>query len=94
MEDGMRCLTCRNLEVAFEAKRSEYIEAASGAFYRVSKRFAAYVNVEMERAKAELEEHRMVCLSAVMESAYQPAVAPLGLPQQHRIRSGSVQTAA
>ena len=90
----MPCPTCRNLEVAFEAKRSEYIEAASGAFYRVSKRYAAYVNVEMERAKEELEEHRLVCFYAASESVFQPGAAKLGLPQQRGVRSGPVQTAA
>jgi hypothetical protein len=94
MEDGMRCLTCRNLEAAFEAKWSEYTEAGSLACYRVSRKFAAYLNVEMERARAELEEHRMVCLSAANEPAYQPVAAPLGLPQQQGVRSGSVRTAA
>jgi len=94
MEGVMRCQTCRNLEEVFDARRSEYIEAGSLACNRVSRKFTAYLNVEMERARAELEEHRMVCLSAANEPAHQPAVAPLGLPQQQGTRSGSVQTAA
>ena len=90
----MRCQTCRNLEEIFDARRSEYTEAGSLACYRVSTKFAAYLNVEMERARAELEEHRMVCFSAANEPVHQPVVAPLGLPQQRVVRSGSVQTAA
>jgi len=50
----MHCVLCENLERAFEAKRSEYIESGSLAYYRVSKKFAAYKNVEMERARLEL----------------------------------------
>jgi len=37
--------------------------------YRVSTKLAAYKNVDMERAKNELEEHQLVCASAVKVSA-------------------------
>jgi hypothetical protein len=94
MEGDMRCLTCRNLEAAFEARRSEYNEAGSLAYYRVSTKLSAYLNVEMERARAELEEHRLECLSAIDESVRQPVIAPLRLAQRQELRSGPVQTAA
>jgi hypothetical protein len=55
------CLICENLEAACESRLSEYAEARSAAYYRVSTELAAYKNVEMERAKSELEEHRLVC---------------------------------
>jgi hypothetical protein len=90
----MRCPLCRNLEIAFEAKQIEYNEASSLAYYRVSKKFAAYLNVEMERARTELEEHRLVCLSAANESSFPTVVAPLRLAQQEEIRSSTVMTAA
>ena len=68
----MDCPICRDLERAFEAGLSEYIEARSSACYRVSKRLAAKKNVDMERARYELEEHRLVCVSAVRVLALLP----------------------
>jgi hypothetical protein len=41
-----------------------YVEALSAAYYRVSTELAAHKNVDMERAKSDLEEHRLVCVSA------------------------------
>jgi hypothetical protein len=61
----MGCSICRNLEQAFEAGLSEYIGARSSAGYQVSKRHAAEMNVDMERARYELEEHRLVCVTPV-----------------------------
>ena len=60
----MRCLICRDLERAFEARRSEYIEARCSASYRVCTKAAADKYVDMERAKSELEEHLLVFVSA------------------------------
>jgi hypothetical protein len=59
----MDCSICRDLARAFEAGLSEYIEARSSASYQLSKRLAAKKNVDMERARYELEEHRLVCVS-------------------------------
>jgi hypothetical protein len=61
----MDCPICKDLTRAFEAGLSEYIEARSSACYLVSKRFAAKKNVDMERARYELEEHRLVCVTPV-----------------------------
>jgi len=61
----MDCLVCKNLKRAYEVGLSEYIEARSSASYGVSTDLAAFKNVEMERAKDELEEHRLVCVSVV-----------------------------
>jgi hypothetical protein len=66
----MGCIICRDLEQAFEARHSEYIEALSSLCYRVSKKFAALKNVDMERAKSELEEHRFLCASLVAKPAH------------------------
>lgn len=62
----MDCLICKVLERAFESKRSKYREARTAAYYRVSTELAAYKNVDMERARYDLEEHRLVCASALM----------------------------
>jgi len=43
---------------------SEYIDARSSASFSVCPKVAAHKNVEMERTKYELEEHRLVCLVA------------------------------
>jgi hypothetical protein len=60
----MACSTCRNLERAYETGISEYAEARASVCYRVSTALAAQKNVDMERARYELEEHRLVCASA------------------------------
>lgn len=60
---SVECSMCRDMERALEHKRSQYLEARSAAYYRVSTELAAYKNVEMERAKSDLEEHQSVCVS-------------------------------
>jgi hypothetical protein len=60
----MDCLVCKELERVFESRHSEYIEARSAAYYRFSTEFAAYKNVDKERAKSNLEEHQLLCVSA------------------------------
>jgi hypothetical protein len=60
----MECLICRELERAYNLGLGEYIEARSSACYRITKRFAAAKNVDLERARYELEEHRVLCVSA------------------------------
>jgi hypothetical protein len=68
----MGCPICNNLERAYEALLSEFNEARSSAGFQVSRRLAAEKNVEMERARYELEEHRSRCVSASIVSAYLP----------------------
>jgi len=60
----MDCPICRDLTRVFEAGLSEYTKAHSSASFQVSHRSAARKNVDMERARYELEEHRLVCVSA------------------------------
>jgi hypothetical protein len=63
--EGQRLgLICKELERVFECRHSEYIEARSAPYYRVSTERAAHKNVDKERAKSDLEEHRLVCVSA------------------------------
>jgi hypothetical protein len=89
----MDCRLCENLERALAATEAEYLEASSLAYHQISKKFAAYKNVEMERARAELQEHRMVCLAAAITSPTIPA-AILRRPRQEALRSGRVMHAA
>jgi hypothetical protein len=90
----MTCQICRNLESAFEARRNEYLGAASEACYAVTKRFAAYLNVEMERARVELQDHRSICRFVVTDAASLPLTAFLRRPQQELVRRGTLGTAA
>jgi hypothetical protein len=68
----MQCPICRDLKRAYDAGLSNYIEARSSAIYNFSTEIAAYKNVEMERAKSALEEHRRVCASAERVIAFSP----------------------
>jgi len=56
------CPDCENLNQVFESKLSNYLAARS--FYRISTEFAAKQQVDMERAKDDMEEHRVSCRSA------------------------------
>ena len=60
----MTCLICKDLERTLDYKRSKYFEAHSAAYYQVSAELAAQKNVDMERAKSDLEEHRLTCIYA------------------------------
>jgi hypothetical protein len=60
----MNCPICKGLEEVCESRISEYVKARWAAYYQVSTELAAYKNVEMERARSELEEHRGVCVCA------------------------------
>ena len=77
VEEVMHCSTCRNLERAFAHRNGEYLKARAATYSRFSLRFVAYTNVEMERARSELDVHRAVCLfvSAVAGSPGSPASA-------------------
>jgi hypothetical protein len=54
---NMDCLICKGLERTLESRRSAYSEARAAGYYRVSTELAAKKNVDMERAKSDLEEH-------------------------------------
>jgi hypothetical protein len=60
----MECLTCKNLKRAFESRRREHDESLSSVYYHVTTEFAAFKNVDKERAKSDLEEHQLVCVYA------------------------------
>jgi hypothetical protein len=90
----MHCQLCRNLQIAFETRRSAFVEASSLASFQVSSRFAAYLNVEMERALIELQEHRSVCRSAVNEKAGFPLAAQIRLAPAEALRTSTVGSPA
>jgi len=73
----MSCPMCRDLERAFEARHSEYLQAREAAYYLISKKFAASKNVDSERARDELEEHRLACATVFRENAPAPVIALL-----------------
>lgn len=72
----MDCPICRDLKRVFTVRLNEYREARSSACYRVTTEFAAQKNIDMERARYELEEHRGVCVAVARP------IAPL--PEKHR----------
>lgn len=59
----MDCSKRTDLEQAFESGRSKYNEARSAVFYQVSTELAARKKVDMERARYDLEEHKLICRS-------------------------------
>jgi hypothetical protein len=56
-------LVCRNLYRIVDRARAEYADARSAVFYTISTEIAAKRQVDMERAKTDLREHRSVCSS-------------------------------
>ena len=71
----MGCPVCKRLERTFEGWNTECVRARSSLYRSVSTRFAAYDNVEMERARSELQMHRSVCVFAVTRVVAGPRVA-------------------
>jgi len=74
----MDCMDCKNLLSVFELAMARYVDARSSSFYRVSTDHAAKRQVDMERAKSDLEEHSLVCPFApsdLMISKKEPTAA-------------------
>jgi hypothetical protein len=55
------CLECKNFNRVFKSELTKYLVARSAAFYRISTEFAAKRQVDMERAKNDMEEHLLIC---------------------------------
>ncbi|HTS71590.1 MAG TPA: hypothetical protein VMO17_21660 [Terriglobia bacterium] len=66
----MRCSVCTHLERVLDSKNVECAKVLSGPDCRFRDRFVAYGNIEMERAKSDLEVHRSVCVSAIREGLH------------------------
>jgi hypothetical protein len=58
---SISCLQCNHLTQVFELRSAAYAEARTAHFYRVSTELAARKLVDMERARADVEEHRLIC---------------------------------
>jgi hypothetical protein len=70
----MGCSICASLERDYLVRLGEYIEARSSVGFRFSTKLAAQANVEMERARYELEEHRSVCTVALAFPVHVPPI--------------------
>jgi len=55
------CLECKDLNRIFKSELTKYLVARSATFYRISTEFAAKRQVDMERAKNNMEEHLLIC---------------------------------
>ncbi len=55
------CPECESLNQVFESKLAGYVAARSAVLYRISTEFAAKQQVDMERAKNDMEEHLSTC---------------------------------
>jgi len=86
----MDCATCENLERAFESRRNKYIEAVSAPYYLVSSALAASRNVDMERAKDSLEDHRSICVGDAAKTASSPAKETRGRNRESAVRLAAV----
>jgi hypothetical protein len=61
----MNCAPCNHLIRLFELRSAAYAKARAAPFYRVCTEIAARELVDMERARADLDEHRLVCRFAL-----------------------------
>jgi hypothetical protein len=68
----MDCPICANLKRVYEAGLAEYIRARSSVSFRICTKLAARKNVDMERARYALEEHRRRCVTAIKLVALLP----------------------
>lgn len=81
----MRCSVCMDLERVLESRNVECVKVLSGPYCHFSDRFMAYGNMEMERAKSDLDRHRSVCISAIREGwhAHPPSLDKDWVPDTH-----------
>jgi len=63
------CQECENLLRAFECLEIRYRVARSAVLYRISTEFAAKQQVDMERARYDMEEHMLICPFAAAVAA-------------------------
>ena len=70
----MICAQCKDLERFFGETLARYDAARNAAYYRVCTELAAKREVDMERAKSALEEHRGMCVWAAAAAVVVPAL--------------------
>jgi hypothetical protein len=63
------CRECENLNRVYGSKLAKYRAARSAVLYRINTEFAAKQQVDMERAKNEMEEHLLTCPSPARRGA-------------------------
>jgi hypothetical protein len=63
------CLECKDLDRALKLTLANYMAARAAPFYRICTDIAAKKEVDMERAKTDLEEHQLVCSYAIRAEA-------------------------
>ncbi len=90
----MGCQLCLNLEQALREKRNECLQAISSPYSLVSSRFEAYMYVEMERARFDLEDHRSACIYSVNTPVPLSVTPALCLAPADKLRSDPVGAAA
>jgi hypothetical protein len=55
------CIECENLNRIYESKLTKYLTSRVAVLYRISTKFAAKQQVDMERAKNDRDEHVLIC---------------------------------
>lgn len=60
----MKCAICKELTRVLESEQGRYKTAREAAYYLVCTELAARIQVDMERAKTALREHRSSCAAA------------------------------
>ena len=60
------CPICKDLDRALNLTLASYMAARTAAYYRVCTDIAAKREVDVERAKIDLQEHQIACASAIM----------------------------
>jgi len=60
---SLNCLQCTDLSRTFKSAHVKYVAARSADFYRISTEIAAKKQVDMERARIDLQDHQVRCPS-------------------------------
>jgi len=66
------CLECENLNRVYGSKLAKYHAARCAVLYRINTEFAARQQVDMERAKNDMEEHLLTCPFATKAGCLMP----------------------
>ena len=77
------CRECENLNRVYGSMLANYLAARSAVLYRINTEFAAKQQVDMERAKNDLEEHLLTCPFATNAGCLMPLQESSALDQFH-----------
>jgi hypothetical protein len=78
------CPDCKNLHRILELASTKYAMACSAPFHRVCTESAARAQVDMERAKNDLQEHQSVCAGSCDRSKLNEHEAALVTTAEHQ----------